>query len=97
MIFCILFVSFYFARSLNAIVTAPVRIRITPVMRLSVFALALFAILAAICAQMKVKTTQKTSVKMSLTPLSMAKWLTEPVRAVNVIMNTLVPTAVFSS
>lgn len=39
---------FYFEKRLNATVTAPITTRITPVMRLSVFALALFAIFAAI-------------------------------------------------
>ena len=67
-----------------------------PVARLRVLASALLAKTAAMRAHSRVKTTQSTQTYQSGAP-PMAKWLTAPVRAVKVMMNTLVPTAVFSS
>ena len=67
-----------------------------PVTRLSVRALALLAIFAAILANISVNIMQRTNGKTSGIP-PIAKCDTEPVSAVNVIMNTLVPTAVLSS
>ena len=67
-----------------------------PVARLSVAALALLANLAAMRAHRKVKSTQNPSHHRSGTP-PIIIWLAAPVKAVNVIVNTLVPTAVFSS
>ena len=67
-----------------------------PVARFSVLAEALLANFAAIRAQSRVKTKHRTrTVRSGIPP--MAKWETAPVRAVKVMMNTLVPTAVFSS
>ena len=70
--------------------------RTTPVARFNVSGVALFANLAAILAQSKVEKMQNTSAHISGIP-PMAKWLAEPVKAVNAIINTLVPTAVFNS
>ena len=70
--------------------------RMTPVARLSALALARLAILAAMRAKRSVKTTQSRNGSQSGAP-PMAKCETEPVSAVKVMMNTLVPTAVFSS
>ena len=70
--------------------------RTAPVARLRVIALALFANLAAILAQSSVEITQKSNVNKSGAP-PITKWLTEPVKAVNAMINTLVPTAVFNS
>ena len=79
------------------ITMAPPRITSTiPVTRFNVSADALLANLAAILAQIRVKTTQSTSNRISGIP-PMAKCDTAPVNAVKAIMNTLVPTAVFSS
>ena len=58
--------------------------------------LALLAKRAAICAHKRVDRMQNTNAGISGAP-PMAKWDTAPVRAVKVIMNTLVPTAVFRS
>ena len=56
----------------------------------------MFAITAAILAHINVKIMQSArSIKSGAPP--MAKCETEPVSAVNVIINTLVPTAVLSS
>nr|DAV92084.1 MAG TPA: hypothetical protein [Caudoviricetes sp.] len=68
----------------------------TPVARLRVLGCARLAKTAAIRAQMSVKTTHSAHVSVSGNP-PMAKWETAPVRAVKVMMKTLVPTAVFSS
>ena len=70
--------------------------RTTPVARFNVSGVALFANLAAILAQSNVERILNTSAHISGIP-PMAKWLTEPVNAVNAIINTLVPTAVFNS
>ena len=67
-----------------------------PVTRFKVTALALLANLAAILAQSRVDITQNNRQSISGIP-PMAKWLMAPVRAVKVIINTLVPTAVFNS
>ena len=56
----------------------------------------MFAITAASCAKTRVLTTQTASAPISGAP-PIAKWLTEPVNAVALIINTLVPTAVLSS
>ena len=66
-----------------------------PVTRLSVFGLALFAIFAAILAKISVKIMQRMNGSIFGSP-PIAKCETEPVSAVNVIINTLVPTAVLS-
>ena len=68
----------------------------TPVARFKVAGLALLAKRAAMRAHNSVDPTQNTRHhRFGIPP--MAKWLTAPVKAVKVIMNTLVPTAVFSS
>lgn len=64
--------------------------------RLSVAGFALLANLAAILAHSSVDRIQKINVGMSGMP-PMEKWLTAPVKAVKAMINTLVPTAVFSS
>ena len=74
----------------------PRMIRIMPVIMFKSFGSALFAKRAAILAQISVKTIQRIRIVQSGAP-SMIKWLTEPVSAVNVIIKTLVPTAVFNS
>ena len=74
----------------------PKTTRTIPVARLSVLGAALFAKTAAILAQMNVKTTHSASMSQSGEP-PIEKWDKAPVKAVNVIINTLVPTAVFSS
>ena len=56
----------------------------------------MFAIFAAILANISVNTIHRTNGNTSGSP-PIAKCDTEPVSAVNVIINTLVPTAVFSS
>ena len=76
--------------------TNPRITRITPVARFSVLGVALLAKTAAILAQSRVKTTHRAKTVQSGAP-PMVKWETAPVRAVKVMMNTLVPTAVFSS
>ena len=80
----------------NTITAIPSTTRITPVARLSVFGAALLAKTAAIRAQTSVKITQSTHTSGFGMP-PMAKCETAPVSAVNVMINTLVPTAVFSS
>ena len=70
--------------------------RMIPVTRFKVFGFALFAKMAAIRAQIRVKTMQRIHTVTSGKP-PIAKCYTAPVSAVNVIMNTLVPTAVFNS
>ena len=78
------------------ITTIPKITRMTPVTRFKVFGVALFANTAAILAHNRVKRTQRIQTVQSGMP-PIAKWDTAPVNAVNVIMNTLVPTAVFNS
>ena len=75
---------------------APKITKTTPVARFKTTALALFANLAAILAHKRVNTIHSTNICMSGSP-PMAKWLIAPVNAVNAIINTLVPTAVFNS
>ena len=76
--------------------TIPKITNIIPVARFKVFALALFANFAAILAKTRVNAMQSTNGSQSGFP-PIAKCESEPVSAVNVIINTLVPTAVFSS
>ena len=76
--------------------TTPRTTRTIPVARLSVLGEALFANTAAILAQISVNTMHSIITRISGVP-PIAKWDIEPVSAVKVIMNTLVPTAVFSS
>lgn len=71
--------------------------RPTPITRLSVLALALLAKIAETAAPKRVNTMQRTKINGLVIPLFMAKCETEPVKAVKVIMKTLVPTAVLSS
>ena len=80
----------------NRKITIPSTTSTTPVARFRVFGSALFANTAAILAQIKVKTTHRINTGISGIP-PIAKRETAPVSAVNVIINTLVPTAVFSS
>ena len=68
----------------------------TPVARFSVLGSALLANTAATRAQIRVKTTHSASTVQSGAP-PMVKWEMAPVSAVKVMMNTLVPTAVFNS
>ena len=65
----------------------------TPVARFKMIGLVLFANLAATLAHKNVDRMQKAILHQSGAP-PMAKWLTAPVNAVNVMINTLVPTAV---
>ena len=67
-----------------------------PVALFSVFGSALLANRAAILAQSNVKSIHNRRIVKSGIP-PMVKWEMAPVRAVNVIINTLVPTAVFRS
>ena len=67
-----------------------------PVTRFSVFGVALFANTAAILAQIRVNITHSVNTSPSGFP-PITKWEAAPVNAVNAIINTLVPTAVFSS
>ena len=66
-----------------------------PVARFKVFADALFAKTAAILAQRSVNAIHKSSTNQSGFP-PMAKCEAAPVKAVNAMINTLVPTAVLS-
>ena len=68
----------------------------TPVARFNVAGFALLAKTAAIRAQSRVKMTHRKNTGQSGIP-PIIKWEAAPVRAVKLIMNTLVPTAVFSS
>ena len=63
-----------------------------PTTRFKVLALDLLAILDAILAQSKVNITHSARQRISGNP-PIIKWLIPPVRAVNAIINTLVPTA----
>ena len=74
----------------------PSRTSTIPVARLRVFGSALLANSAAMRAQSRVKQTHIIRTVQSGAP-QMAKWETAQVSAVKVIINTLVPTAVFSS
>ena len=78
------------------ITTRPRITRITPVTRFRVLGVALLANSAAIRAQIRVNTTHRIHTVQSGMP-PMAKWEAAPVNAVNAMMKTLVPTAVFSS
>lgn len=70
--------------------------RMTPVARFNVFGVALLANTDAILAQRNVNTTHRRKIVQSGAP-PMAKCDTAQVRAVKVMINTLVPTAVFNS
>jgi len=74
----------------------PRTVRTAPVARFKTTGDALLANFAAIRAQRSVLSTQKRSVVRSGMP-PIAKWPAEPVKAVKVMIKTLVPTAVFSS
>lgn len=76
--------------------TAPNTTSTIPVALLRVFGDALLANTAAILAQRNVNTTHSVKTTQSGGPL-MAKWEHAPVNAVNAIIKTLVPTAVFNS
>ena len=65
----------------------------TPTTLFSTFVLDLLAIFAAILAQINVKATHSTRERVSGKP-PIIKWLIPPVRAVKVMINTLVPTAI---
>ena len=67
-----------------------------PVARFRVLGLALFAKTAAILAHIRVNAMQRMNTNQSGVP-PIIKCEVAPVRAVNVIMNTLVPTAVYNS
>ena len=75
---------------------APKMVSTIPTARFNVFGSALFAKRAATLAQSRVLKIQKTNAAGSGVP-PIIKWLAAPVKAVNVIINTLVPTAVFNS
>ena len=77
-------------------IAAPNIVSTTPVARFNVAALALLANFAAIRAHKKVNRIQRIRGRTCGMPPIM-KWLPAPVRAVKVMINTLVPTAVFSS
>ena len=70
--------------------------RIIPVILFKVFGSALFANTAAILAHKRVNTTQEIQTNQLGVP-PIAKWETAPVKAVKVMIKTLVPTAVFKS
>ena len=91
------FVLFYLqVKRLNPIMTTPSTTSTTPVARFRVLGAALLANTAAMRAHSRVNTTHSTHTSQSGVP-PIIKWDTAPVRAVKVMMNTLVPTAVFSS
>ena len=83
-------------KSEKAITTIPRITSTTPVARFSVSGAALFANTAAILAHRNVNRTHSMRTGTSGAP-PMEKWESAPVSAVKVIINTLVPTAVFSS
>ena len=80
----------------NPRTTIPRITRMIPVTLFNVSGVALLANLAAILAKIRVNTTHKINTVQSGTP-PIIKWDTAPVNAVNAMINTLVPTAVFSS
>ena len=85
-----------YLNKLNAVITTPNATRTTPVARFKVLGCALFANTAAILAHKRVKAMHRHRIRTSGIP-PITKCDTEPVRAVNVIIKTLVPTAVFNS
>ena len=93
---CEFYSLFFYFISEKPKTTIPKRTNIIPVARFRVFALALFAIFAAILAKISVKRIQSAKGSESGMP-PIAKCEIEPVRAVKVMIKTLVPTAVFSS
>ncbi len=95
-IFLTVTIVYYLDRNVNSMITTPKITKIIPVARFKVFGVALFANKAAILAQRNVKTIQRIQMSKSGVP-PIAKCERAPVRAVNVIINTLVPTAVLSS
>ena len=80
----------------NPKTTIPRITRMIPVALFNVSGVALLANLAAILAQIRVNTTHKINTIQSGAP-PIIKWDAAPVNAVNAMINTLVPTAVFSS
>ena len=87
---------FLFYNTLKAINTIPRITSTTPAARFNVSGFALFAKRAAILAQIKVNSTHSArQVRSGMPPI--AKCDTAPVNAVNAMINTLVPTAVFNS
>ena len=86
---------FYFNKFTRKI-APPSMARTTPVARFKVMALALLANFAAIRAHKSVKPMQRIKgSNWGIPPI--IKWLPAPVKAVNAIIKTLVPTAVFNS
>ena len=77
--------------------TTPSIVSPTPKALFIVFSDALFANLEVRRAAMRVKVTHRIRMETSVMPPPIAKWDKAPVRAVKVIMKTLVPTAVFNS
>ena len=77
--------------------TIPSIVRPIPRALFIVFSDALLANLEVRRAAIRVKVTQKNRIEISEMPPPIAKWETEPVSAVNVIIKTLVPTALFNS
>ena len=77
-------------------IAAPSTTKTIPVARFNTSGVALFANTAAILAHNRVKNTHKHKISISGAP-PIIKCDTEPVNAVNAIIKTLVPTAVFNS
>ena len=87
----------YYLMNDTASIAAEIRARPIPTTLLRVFGVAIFANLADTAAPKRVNIMQSTRMRGLEMPPFMAKWETEPVKAVKVIMKTLVPTAVLSS
>lgn len=85
-----------YPKKLNNIIAAPKITNTIPVAWFKVLGSALLAKRAAILAQIKVKIMHRAKIPQSGAP-PMVKWETAPVSAVKVIINTLVPTAVYNS
>lgn len=86
----------FYAKNENPSTAIPRTTKIKPVARFKTFASDRFAKSAAILAKTSVnKTHNKNGSASGIPPI--AKWETAPVSAVKVIINTLVPTAVFNS
>ena len=84
-----------FYKDLTIIIAAPRTAKTIPVTRLSFRADVLLANTAETLAPIRVNNTQQMRAVISGRE-PMAKWETAPVRALKVIINTLVPTAVLS-
>ena len=89
--------NFTFYKPLTANITIPSTVKTAPVTRFSTVGEALFANFDAICAKIKVKSTQKKSTEKFTGISKSAKCEEAPTKAVNVMIKTLVPTAVFNS